>query len=106
VRDISARGLGILVIRAKVGDTKTFTIPDDEFGEFAGFTFNAECRGIKKEPRDVVFSEFEISHISIGYLKEFQLLLHLAGLGDRSETFPSSRRAFFARACLKGMIRV
>jgi hypothetical protein len=98
VRDISEHGLGIFGIRANAGDTKTLTIPEDEFGEFAGFTFDAECRWIKKEPRGFFLSGFEISHISIGNLKEFQLLLHLAQFGHNGKKFPSSRRTSFLRS--------
>jgi hypothetical protein len=84
VRDISEHGLGIFGIRANVGDTKTFTIPADEFGEFAAFTFEAECRWIKKEPGGFR-SGFEISHISVGNLREFQILIHLAQFGHHGK---------------------
>src|SRR5208283_1866229 len=50
VRDISHKGVGVLGIQAKVGDTKTLVVPKDEFGEFATFTFDAECRWTKIDP--------------------------------------------------------
>ncbi|HMK35093.1 MAG TPA: hypothetical protein VK463_08505, partial [Desulfomonilaceae bacterium] len=60
----------------------------DEFGEFASFTFDTECRWMTKDPKGVFVSGFEISHISIGNLKEFQLLLHLAQFGHTRKGFP------------------
>jgi hypothetical protein len=97
VRDISEHGLGIFGVKANVGDTKTLTISEEEFGEFAAFTFDAECRWIRKEPGGFG-SGFEISHISIGNLKEFQLLHHLAKFGHNGKKSPSSRRTSFLRS--------
>ncbi len=83
IRDIAEKGLGILGIEANVSETKTLVIPADEFGEFARFTFDTECRWITKDPRGLFVAGFEICHISIGSLREFQLLLHLAKFGQR-----------------------
>jgi hypothetical protein len=87
VRDISYKGVGVLGIEAKVGDSKTLVIPGDEFGEFATFTFDAECRWMKKDPAGEFLAGFEISYISIGNLKEFQLLLHWVRFGNRDKKF-------------------
>lgn len=87
VRDISEKGLGIFGLETNVGDTTTLVIPEDEFGEFASFTFDSRCRWITKDPKGVFVAGFEICHISIGNLKEFQLLLHLAQFGHRNKTF-------------------
>jgi len=88
VRDISENGLGIIALIANVGDTKSLVVPQDEFGEFASFTFDTECRWMTKDPKGVFVCGFEISHISIGNLKEFQLLLHLAQFGYTRKGFP------------------
>jgi hypothetical protein len=98
VRDISEHGLGIFGIKADAGATKTLTIPEDEFGEFAAFTFDAECRWINKDRTGAFVSGFEISHISIGNLKEFQLLLHLGRSGHKGKTSPSSKRSLLLRS--------
>ena len=87
VRDIAYKGVGVLGIKAKVGDTKTLVVPKDEFGEFAAFTFDAECRWTKRDPSGEFLAGFEISYISIGNLKEFQLLLHLVRFGNRDKKF-------------------
>jgi PilZ domain len=87
VRDISYKGVGVLGIQAKVGDTKTLVVPGDEFGEFAAFTFDAECRWTKRGPIGEFLAGFEISYISIGDLKEFQLLLHWVRFGNRDKKF-------------------
>jgi Mor family transcriptional regulator len=87
VRDISEKGVGALGIEAKVGDTRTLVVPGDEFGEFATFTFDAECRWMKKDPAGEFLAGFEISYISIGNLKEFQLLLHWVRFGNRDKKF-------------------
>ncbi len=87
VRDISYKGVGVLGIQAKVGDTKTLVVPGDEFGEFAAFTFDAECRWTKKDPAGEFVAGFQISYISIGNLKEFQLLLHWVRFGNRDKKF-------------------
>jgi hypothetical protein len=87
VRDISHKGVGVLGIKAKEGDTKTLVIPGDEFGEFAAFTFDAECRWTKRAPAGEFLAGFEISYISIGNLKEFQLLLHWVRFGNRDKKF-------------------
>jgi len=91
VRDIAEKGLGVLGISANVGDTKTLVIPKDKFGEFAGFTFDAVCRWTTKGPKGLVRAGFEISHISIGNLKEFRLLLHSVEFGSKDKAFLSSR---------------
>jgi len=95
VRDIAEKGLGILGISANAGETKTLVIHKHEFGEFAGFTFDAVCRWTTKGPKGLVGAGFEICHISIGNLKEFRLLLHLAQFGSRDKAFPSSRPHLF-----------
>ena len=87
VRDISYKGVGVLGIKAKEGDTKTLVVPKDEFGEFATFTFDAKCRWKKRDPSGEFLAGFEISYISIGNLKEFQLLLHLVRFGNRHRKF-------------------
>jgi len=83
VRDIAERGLGVRGIHAKVGDVKTLVVSEDDFMEFARFTFDAECRWITKEPEGGLVAGFEICHMSMGNLKEFQLLLHLVRFGNR-----------------------
>jgi hypothetical protein len=87
VRDISENGLGIAGIKARVGGTKTLVIQGDEFGEFASFAFDGTCRWIAKDPNGVFVAGFEISYISIGNLKEFQLLLHLVRFRNRDKQF-------------------
>ncbi|MGO9568750.1 MAG: PilZ domain-containing protein [Desulfomonilaceae bacterium] len=87
IRDISHKGIGVLGIKAKVGDTKTLVVPGDEFGEFAAFNFDAECRWTKRDPAGEFLAGFEISYISIGNLKEFQLLLHWVRFGNRDKKF-------------------
>jgi len=87
VRDIAYKGVGVQGIKAKEGDTKTLVIPGDEFGEFAAFTFDAECRWTKRAPAGEFLAGFEISYISIGNLKEFQLLLHWVRFGNRHKKF-------------------
>ena len=87
VRDIAYKGVGVLGIQAKVGDTKTLVVPGDEFGEFATFTFDAECRWTKRDPSGDFLAGFEISYISIGNLKELQLLLHWVRFGNRNRKF-------------------
>lgn len=87
VRDISENGLGIMGLKADMGDAKTLIIPGDEFGEFTSFTFDSTCRWITKDPNGVFVAGFEISHISIRNLKEFELLLHLVEFGNRDKQF-------------------
>lgn len=87
VRDISYKGVGVLGVQAKVGDTKTLVVPKDDFGEFAAFTFDAECRWTKRDPAGEFVAGFEISYISIGNLREFQLLFHLVRFGNRDKKF-------------------
>lgn len=87
VRDIAYKGVGVVGIKTKVGDKKTLVVPEDEFGEFATFTFDAECRWTKRGPTGDLMAGLEIAYISIGNLKEFQLLLHLARFGNRHKRF-------------------
>jgi PilZ domain len=87
LRDIAYKGVGVLGIQAKVGDTKTLVVPGDKFGEFATFTFDAECRWTKKDPSGDFLAGFQISYISIGNLKELQLLLHWVRFGNRNRKF-------------------
>jgi Mor family transcriptional regulator len=86
VRDVSHKGVGVQGIKAKVGDTKTLVVPKDPFGEFATFTFDGECRWKTRDPAGEFVAGFEISYISIGNLREFQLLHHLARFGSTQKT--------------------
>ncbi|AFM26209.1 PilZ domain-containing protein [Desulfomonile tiedjei] len=88
LRDVSENGLGVVGMRARTGDTKNLVIQGDEFGEFASFSLESTCRWITKDQRGVFVAGFEISHISIGNLKEFELLLHI--VKSRVETNRSS----------------
>jgi hypothetical protein len=87
VRDISYKGVGVQGIKARVGDTKTLVVPKEEFGEFAAFIFDAECRWTKRDPVGEFLAGFEISYISIGNLREFQVLFHLVRFGNRDKKF-------------------
>jgi hypothetical protein len=87
VRDISENGLGIVGIKTRMGNTKTLVIQGDEFGEYARFAFDGTCRWIAKNPDGIFVAGFEISYISIGNLKEFQLLLHLVQFRNRDKQF-------------------
>jgi uncharacterized protein (DUF433 family) len=83
ILDVADAGVRVRGISAKVGDVKALVVPEERFMEFARFTFDAECRWVKKDPEGAFVTGFEISHISIGNLKEFQLLLHLVRVGNR-----------------------
>jgi uncharacterized protein (DUF433 family) len=83
VLDVAEEGLRVRGINAKAGDVKALVVPEDRFMEFARFTFDAECRWARKDHEGAFVAGFKISHISIGNLKEFQLLLHLVRLGNR-----------------------
>jgi hypothetical protein len=85
IRDVSDSGLGVVGLKAKRGEMKFLVVEGDEFSEFGRFTFDAQCRWITTDPNGDPVAGFEISHISIGNLGEFKLLLHLAKLGHRSK---------------------
>lgn len=78
IRDIAERGLKIRGITARAGDVRTFIVEEEPYGEFASFTFNAECRWSASDAQGSMISGFEIAHISMGCLRELKLLIHLA----------------------------
>lgn len=78
IHDITEKGLKISGITARTGEMKTLVVPEEPFGEFASFTFNAQCRWSTPDPQGLIVSGFEIAHISMGSLRELKLLIHLA----------------------------
>jgi Mor family transcriptional regulator len=77
VRDVSEKGIGTCGIEAKAGDIKTLVVPADDFGEFATFMFDAECRWLYEDHEGEFVAGFEIHHMSISNMVEFQILLRL-----------------------------
>jgi Mor family transcriptional regulator len=82
ILDVADGGMRVRGIDAKAGDVKSLVVPEDRFMEFARFTFDAQCKWVRKDPEGAFVAGFEISYISIGNLKEFQLLLHLVRFGN------------------------
>jgi hypothetical protein len=78
ISDIAEKGLKIKGITARTGDVKTLVVQEEPFGEFASFTFNAECRWSAPDAQGSMVTGFEIAHISMGCLRELKLLIHLA----------------------------
>ena len=77
VRDINEKGVGIQGIQAIQGELKEFVIASDEFVEVDPFVFEAECRWVKKEDNEEIFSGFEITKISDASLQELRRLIQL-----------------------------
>lgn len=87
VRDLSENGLGIAGLNASLGDEKSLVIQGDEFGEFAGFTFEGICRWMRKDSKGVSVTGFEISNIAVGSRREFELMFRLAEFCNRDKLF-------------------
>jgi hypothetical protein len=77
LRNISETGVAIIGITGTVGETKTLVVSGDDFGEFGTFFFEAECRWCKKAPNGQYVTGFEISHMSLGNMAEFRILMRL-----------------------------
>jgi hypothetical protein len=83
IRDVNEHGIGVKGIKAEVGEAKTLVIGGDEFGEYASFALDAECRWVTRDPTGEYLTGFEISNISIGSMGELQLLIEMVKLPER-----------------------
>jgi len=75
VRDISENGIGIIGIRAQVGEMKSLVVTGDELGEIAPFEFDAQCRWARQpEPGGWIRAGFQITRMGahdLSRLREF-----------------------------------
>jgi uncharacterized protein (DUF433 family) len=77
VRNVSERGIGVKGIRATPGELKTLVICADEFGEYTSFPVEAVCKWACRDPQGDHVAGFEISQISMGSRREFQLFMKM-----------------------------
>ncbi len=65
VRDISEKGIGVIGIRAQIGETKSLAVVGDEFGQIAPFEFEVQCRWTKHlNLNGQICSGFSVTNIS------------------------------------------
>jgi len=76
ILDLSTKGVQILGIPAAVGETRSFRV-GAEFGEFASFTFQAQCQWIEKVggPRASFRAGYQITSISYDAFRHLQDLI-------------------------------
>jgi uncharacterized protein (DUF433 family) len=84
VRNVSDKGLCLRGIRAKVGEARTILVAGDEAGAFGPFAVDATCKWTGKDSAGEYVAGFEISNISLGSLKELQLLVRMAQVSASS----------------------
>ncbi|MBM3298611.1 MAG: PilZ domain-containing protein, partial [Deltaproteobacteria bacterium] len=78
VRNLTEKGVGIVGIPSRVGESKTFLVLHDEFVLIEPFMFEAQCRwATRNDPGGEFVSGFEITDISEKDLGELQKLIHL-----------------------------
>jgi PilZ domain len=86
VLNITEGGVGLSGIHARVGESKNFVIPADEFFDVGRTLFQARCCWVGNEIRTGErFSGFEVTSISAGDLSELRKLIQLIQLVDIEE---------------------
>jgi hypothetical protein len=83
ITDLSKKGLSVRGLEAKAGEIKNLVVPSDYFGEFGTFMFDAQCRWVNQDRKGEYIAGFEISHISIPNMVEFEILLKLLRASHR-----------------------
>jgi hypothetical protein len=82
LRDITEKGVGVVGIEAKVGETKVFAIYPNEFVTVSPFSFKAICRWTEgKAPGDSV-GGFAITEISEDALEKLRQLIGELTFGE------------------------
>jgi hypothetical protein len=80
IRDVSQLGIGVKGIEAEAGEAKTLVILGDDFGEYGTFALDATCKWVSQDPAGKYLAGFEISNISVGSMRELQLLIEMVRL--------------------------
>jgi len=75
INDISEEGVQISGIEAEVDGITTLVVPEDVFGEFVSFLFEAKCRWVKRDASGECLAGFEITNISRVNLEELRYLI-------------------------------
>ncbi len=75
VKDISEKGVGAQGLSVMVGDTRTLVIDGTEQLGVEVFSFNAQCRWVKKGISGEYSAGFEITNISQKHLQRLKNLL-------------------------------
>ena len=75
LKDISETGVQVAGIQAEVDEIKTLVVPQDFFGEFATFSFDAKCRWVNRVEDDEWLAGFEIVHITNSNNEELRFLI-------------------------------
>lgn len=76
LHDVTEKGVGIRGVTVKHSELKELVVPDDDFGEFESFRFQAVCRWRKRESDGTVAAGFEITEISPSALGELRCLIN------------------------------
>ncbi|MCA1961649.1 MAG: hypothetical protein LDL33_12740 [Desulfomonile sp.] len=76
--DLSTKGVQISGIPSAVGETRSFRV-GAEFGEFASFTFQAQCQWVEKEggARAPLRAGYQITSISYDAFRHLQQLIQI-----------------------------
>lgn len=83
VQDISETGVQISGITMKVNEKRTFIIQVDEISDIKPFSFDAECRWIRKEgPDQVCIAGLEIISISDKDREELKTIFETLAFSD------------------------
>jgi hypothetical protein len=75
LKDISETGVQVAGIQSEIGEIKTLVVPQDFFGEFASFSFDAKCRWVKKVEDEEWLAGFEIVQITNSNNEELRFLI-------------------------------
>ncbi|MEW6350158.1 MAG: hypothetical protein AB1646_13915 [Thermodesulfobacteriota bacterium] len=75
VNDITEKGVGVVGLDVREGETKSFVIVADEFVELDPFSFDATCRWVQLEASGEYSAGFEITKISERALNELRKLI-------------------------------
>ena len=75
INDISEKGVKVTGVEAEVDEIKTLVVPEDVFGEFVAFLFQAKCRWVRRDAENQCVAGFEITNISKMNLEELRYLI-------------------------------
>jgi hypothetical protein len=82
LRDVTEKGVGVIGVKAKVGETKVFAIYPNEFVTVSPFSFEAVCRWNEESGIGDLMAGFEITRISDESLEKLRQLIEELTFGQ------------------------
>ena len=84
INDISGKGVGVMGLQTKQGETKTLAVMPESFFPVDPFSFDAVCRWVKtRQIEGAIAAGFEITNISDEGANRLKEVIRLLNMGNR-----------------------